>query len=42
MGCFEMCMWCVGAAVAGGGRWKHDMFEELIRREETGTDPEVG
>jgi hypothetical protein len=30
------------AAVAGGGRWKHDMFEELVRREETGANPEVG
>jgi hypothetical protein len=29
------------AAVAGGGRWKHDMFEELVRRQETGADPEV-
>ena len=35
--------WRVGfwALVASGGRWKHDMFEELLRRQEAGADPEV-
>jgi hypothetical protein len=33
--------WYLLLHVAGGCWWKHDMFKELVRRQETGADPEV-